>query len=52
MSTNSTDAVYGVTDEERFRLLLEEQLEETRRLADAVEELNDHLATDREATAR
>jgi len=53
MSTNDrTDAVYGVTDDERLRLLLEEQLEETRRLADAVERLNERLATDEEATAR
>lgn len=52
MSTNDrTDAVFGVTDDERLRLLLEEQLEETRRLADAVERLNERLAADKEATA-
>ena len=53
MSTyDSTDATYGVTDDERLRLLLEEQLEETRRLADAVERLNEQLAARGEANGR
>jgi len=52
MSTNDRTDAYGVTNDERLRLLLEEQLEQTRRLADAVERLNETLATDEEATAR
>jgi len=60
MSTHdSTDATYGVTDEERLRLLREERLElkreeieVRRRQAEAVERLCDVLERCEEATAR
>jgi len=60
MSTNDgTDAACGVTESERFRLLLEEcveqkrrEAEQTRRLADGVERLCDLLESRKEAGAR
>jgi len=60
MSTHdSTDATYGVTDDERLRLLRVEELEmrrqeieQRRRLADAVERLCDIMEAREEATAR
>jgi FtsZ-binding cell division protein ZapB len=59
MSTNPTDAVYGITDDERLQLLIEELIErkqeetkEIRRLTDAVERLNDHMEGREEVDAR
>jgi FtsZ-binding cell division protein ZapB len=60
MSTNDrTDVTYGVTDDERLQLLIEELIErkqeetkEIRRLADAVERLNDHMEAREEVDAR
>lgn len=53
MSTHdSTDAVYGVTTDERFQLLIEEQIEQTRRLADAVNRLNERLEAREEVANR
>ena len=54
MSTNDrTDATYGVTMEERYRLLFEEwvelkrqEIEQMRRLADAAERRNEHIESE------
>lgn len=46
MSTKDRTDAYGVTDTERLRLLLEEDIEQTRRLADAVERQNEQLESE------
>jgi len=59
MSTNDRTDAYGVTTEERFRLLLEEwvelkrqEIEQMRRLADAAEQRNDHMEARGEVDVR
>ena len=59
MSNDRTDATYGITTEERFRLLFEEwvelkrqEIEQMRRLADAAEQRNDHMEAREEVASR